>query len=95
MDLVVTRLRGKTALNVEIVALFLSFIFCILIFYQSVVEAQIAVDIRLTTPGIIRWPAWPLKIALAFAFLLLCIRILIQLIQQVRLRIAMGEHHAA
>ena len=87
MDLIVSRLRGKTAQNVEIFALLLSFVISTLIFFQTAVEAQIALDIHLTTAGVIKWPASPLKIALAFGFFLLCIRIGVQLTQQIRLRI--------
>lgn len=94
MEVLVDRLRGKALHLTEIVAFFVSLAICALIFYQSILEALLAVDINLITSGIIQWPAWPFKIVVAFGFFLLCIRIGIQLTQQIRLLVAEGKHHA-
>mgnify|MGYP003681907178 CR=1 FL=1 len=94
MEIVVNKLRGKALQFIEIIASFLCFTICALIFYRSVVDAGVAIDINLITSGIIAWPAWPLKIVFAFGFFLLCIRIGIQLIQQIRPLVVKGRHHA-
>jgi len=93
MDFVVTRLRGKAHQFAEITSSLLSLIVSILLFYRSSVEAYVAVKIRLVTSGIIEWPAWPLKIVVAFGFFMLCIRIAIQLNQQTRLVIERRSTH--
>lgn len=85
MDFLVNRLKKKSSDFAELMASVLSLVICVLIFYQSVVEAKVAIDIRLVTSGIMEWPAWPLKIIVAFGFLLLSIRIAIQLTQQIHL----------
>ena len=94
MEVVVDRLREKAQQLTEIAAFFLSLAICALIFYQSILEALLAVDINLITSGIVQWPAWPFKIVVAFGFFLFCIRIGIQLTQQIRLLVAEGKHHA-
>lgn len=86
MGLVLQQLEKKsfkTYLFTETASLFLCLVISILLFYQSLVEAQVAINIRLSTAGIIKWPAWPLKIAVAFGFLLLSIRIAIQIGRQI------------
>ncbi|MCF8062447.1 MAG: hypothetical protein K9M82_08030, partial [Deltaproteobacteria bacterium] len=50
------------------------------LFYRATIEAIGAVKLSLVTSGIIQWPAWPLKIVVAFGFCLLSIRVLIQLV---------------
>lgn len=94
MDFVVTRLKGKANQFTEIGASLLSLATSVLLCYRSTVEAHVAVKIRLVTSGIIKWPAWPLKIVVAFGFFLLCIRIAIQLSQHVRLLIKQRRTHA-
>jgi len=94
VDFLVLRLKERPRQAMEMVSTFLSFVISILLFYRSAAEAKIAVDLLLTTSGIVKWPAWPLKILVAFGFFLLCIRIAIQLSQQMRLIIRGREHHA-
>ena len=94
MEFVVDRLRGKTRHLSEIIALFLSLSICVVIFYRAIVEAQQAVGIGLVTSGVVQWPAWPFKIVLIYGFSLICIRLGIQLVQQIRLLIAEGGNHA-
>jgi TRAP-type C4-dicarboxylate transport system permease small subunit len=93
MDFIVIRLRGKPRQFTEITSSLLSLIVSILLFYRSSVEAYVAVKIRLITSGIIEWPAWPLKIVVAFGFFMLCIRIAIQLNQQILLVIERRRTH--
>lgn len=93
MDFVVTRLKWKTAQFTEICSSSLSLFIAVLLFYRAAAEAHVAVKIRLITSGIVKWPAWPLKIVVAFGFFLLCIRIAIQLSQQIRLVIERRRTH--
>ena len=93
VDFVVHRLKESASQFLEFLSSFLSLIISILLFYRSAAEAHLAVKIRLVTSGIIEWPAWPLKIVVAFGFLLLAIRIAIQLNQQIQLFIAKRGNH--
>lgn len=93
VDFVVHRLKGSASQFLEFISSLLSLIISILLFYRSAAEAHLAVKIRLVTSGIIEWPAWPLKIVVAFGFLLLSIRIAIQLNQQIQLIIAKRGNH--
>ena len=85
MELVISRLRGTVRHSLEIFALLTCLGICIPLFYQTLLEAIKAVEVKMVTSGVIHWPAWPFKIVVAFGFLLLVIRIAIQLIQQIRL----------
>jgi TRAP-type C4-dicarboxylate transport system permease small subunit len=80
MDFLVMRLSGRKLRFAEITSSFLSLFVSVLLFYRATVEAVGAVELKLVTSGIIEWPAWPLKIVVAFGFFLLCIRIFIQLV---------------
>lgn len=84
MEIVVDKVKGKARLLIEIVSLFICLLISALMFYQSIVEVRVALSIRLFTAGVIKWPAWPLKIVVVFGIFLLCLRITIQLGQQVR-----------
>lgn len=88
VDFVIHKLKGDASQYLELFSSLLSLIIGILLFYRSAAEAHVAVKIRLVTSGIVKWPAWPLKIVVAFGFLLLSIRIAIQLNHQIRLIIA-------
>ena len=94
MEFVIDRLRGKTAQFVEMIALILSLAICALMFYQSIIEAQKAVDIRLVTSGLVEWPAWPFKIMLVYGLFVFAVRIGVQLVQQIRLVITGRVAHA-
>ncbi len=80
MDFLVIRLSGQKLRFAEIISSFLSLMASSLLFYRATIEAMGAVKLNLVTSGIIQWPAWPLKIVVAFGFCLLSIRVLIQLI---------------
>jgi len=95
VDFVVVRLEGKPYQTMEIISSLLSFVICVLLFYRATIEARIAVDIRLVTSGIVEWPAWPLKIVVAFGFLLLGIRVAIQLSQQIYFAFKKRRNHVA
>ncbi len=84
MEIVVNKMKGKARLFAEIVSSLLCLLISGLMFYQSIVELRGAISIRLFTPGVIKWPAWPFKIVVVFGVFLLCLRIAIQLGQQVR-----------
>jgi TRAP-type C4-dicarboxylate transport system permease small subunit len=90
VDFFTLKLSGKPLQAVEMASSLMSIIISFLLFYRSAVEARIAVDVNLVTSGIVSWPAWPLKIIVAFGFLMLTIRIAIQVKQQVR-SIIQGE----
>ncbi|WP_300458125.1 TRAP transporter small permease [Desulfobacula sp.] len=90
VDFFILKLEGRTLHFVEITSSLMSIIISFLLFYRSAVEARIAVKIDLVTSGIVNWPAWPLKIIVAFGFLMLTIRIAIQIKQQIYL-IRMGD----
>ena len=94
VEIFIDKLRRKPLRFTESAAYLLSFIICVLLFYRSVGEAQMAVDIRLTTMGIVQWPAWPAKIVVPFGFLLLSIRIGLQLARQIRLLVEECKGHA-
>jgi TRAP-type mannitol/chloroaromatic compound transport system permease small subunit len=83
MDFVVARLQGRRFDYAEITSLSLSLIISVLLAYRAVVEAFVAVDLRLVTPGIMKWPAWPSKIVVAYGFLFLSARILVQLVHTI------------
>jgi len=85
VDFVVHRLKGRVSQFMECISSLLSLMISSLVFYRSATEAHLAVKIRLVTSGIVEWPAWPLKIVVAFGFLMLSIRIAIQLNQQIQL----------
>ena len=91
MEIVVSKTKGRARLLTEIVSSLLCLLISALMFYQSIVEVRGAISIRLFTPGVIKWPAWPLKIVVVFGVFLLCLRIAIQLGQQVRHLIHGGE----
>lgn len=93
MEIVVIRLRGKTSHFVETAALLIVLAICSLIVYQSALEAKAAIDIRLFTMGVVQWPVWPVKIAVPVGFFLVCLRVGIQIIQQVRSLLAEGITH--
>lgn len=84
MELLIDRLTGKTSRLVEAVALSITLAICIIITYQSALEAAVAVDMPLFTMGIVQWPVWPLKIGVSVGFFLVCLRIVIQIIQLIR-----------
>ncbi len=88
MDMIVTRLRGDIRNFAEIIAWLLLLAICILLLYEGILEALEAVEMKLTTPGIILWPAWPAKIVVPVGYFLLCVRVAIQLTQQIRLVLA-------
>jgi TRAP-type C4-dicarboxylate transport system permease small subunit len=91
MEIVVNKMKGRARLFIEIVSLFICLLISALMFYRSIVEVRVAIGIHLFTPGVIKWPAWPLKIVVVFGVFLLCLRIAIQLGQQVRHLIYGGE----
>ncbi len=84
MELVLERLPRRARGFSEATSLLLSLIVCLLMFYRSVVELQVAIEIRLVAAGIIKWPAWPLKIVVSFGLFLLCIRLGLQFGEQIR-----------
>ena len=94
VEFVVDRFRGNVAQYTAIVVSILCLFICVLLFYQTTVEATLAVDMRLYTSGIVKWPVSPFKILVAFGFFLLSIRVGIQLAEQVRWLTAKGRHHA-
>lgn len=82
MDFVVARLKERWSTYIELFSLSLSLIICVLLTYRAMIEAIVAVDLRLVTPGVTQWPAWPSKIIVVYGFLLLSIRILIQFLKK-------------
>lgn len=95
MDFIVVRLKGRALLYSEIISSAISLIICALLFYRATIEAIVAVDLRLVTSGIMQWPAWPLKIVVAFGFLLLSLRVSMQLIQEINLFVSKRSNDVA
>ena len=91
MEIVVNKMKGRARLFTEVVSLSICLLISVLMFYQSIAEVRVAISIRLFTAGVIKWPAWPLKIVVVFGIFLLCLRIAIQLGQQMRHLIHGGE----
>jgi TRAP-type C4-dicarboxylate transport system permease small subunit len=94
MEIIVAKLQGKLLHFTEVVALLLCLVISVLMSYQALVEAKHAVEINLVTAGIIEWPAWPLKLGLAYGLWLFTLRIGTQLAQQILLLISGEKVHA-
>lgn len=93
MELVLERLPLRARGLSEATSLLLSLVICLLMFCRSVVELQVAVQIRLVSAGIVKWPAWPLKIVVSLGLFLLCIRLAFQFVEQIRSCIQAGRSH--
>jgi TRAP-type C4-dicarboxylate transport system permease small subunit len=92
MDFLMVRLKGRILNYTEVFASILSVAICALLSYRATVEAIGAVEMKLVAAGTVPWPAWPFKIAVAFGFLLLLIRVSIQFTQKLRLLLSRGCH---
>ena len=95
MELVVTRLKGKPRLYLELIAAVLSLAICILLLSRSVVDAQSTIEMGLYTEGTIEWPFWPSRVAVSIGFFFLCVRLAIQSTQYFRQITANSEQAAS
>jgi len=85
MELVIGKLEGRTRQWVEIFAITMCLAFSILIFIMTVKLAIDSVAVMEIIEGISGLPLWPWKILIPVGFLLLIIRLTIQLVQHIKL----------
>jgi TRAP-type C4-dicarboxylate transport system permease small subunit len=83
VDLLIIRLPEKPRHYLQIVVWTFCFLFSALWCWQSVLEAAFATSIKLGTAGVIDWPVWPAKIAIALGFFLLTLRFGIQAVEEI------------
>jgi TRAP-type C4-dicarboxylate transport system permease small subunit len=82
MATVVSRLPKKLANGVEVFSLLAFLAFCAVATYASTTRAINSVKLLEPKEGLVSVPAWPSRLILAFGFLLLCIRISIQIYEK-------------
>lgn len=87
VDVLISHLSSKPRHYVEMVALSLTLIVCVLFFWQSIVQALTAIQMKLFTEGIISYQLWPARLVVSIGFLLMCIRLLFQWIDLVSKKI--------
>jgi len=87
VELLLIRMSDQTRRKYEITAIALTLVTCIIFCWQSFVQVQAAIEMNLITEGVIQYPLWPAAICVFVGFLLLCIRLLFQLIDLLTRRI--------
>ena len=84
MDLVLVKLPEQSRFVSEIFAMLVSLFICVIIFWQNVNQTLQAMDMHLATPGLVAYPLWPARMILSIGFLLISLRIIIQIINMLR-----------
>ncbi len=80
VEFVLEHISVKARHTCELIALILTFATSVLFFWQSVEQSQLTISMRLYSDGIVQYPLSPARVLVSIGFLLLCIRMGIQLI---------------
>jgi len=85
MELVMSKLKGRTRQIVEFIAILMCLIFSILLLIMTAILAKNSIAIMEIVEGISGLPLWPWKTLIPIGFFLLCIRLFVQLIKHFQL----------
>ena len=85
MELLMSKLKGRTRQIVEFTAILICLAFSILILIMTSILAKDSIAIMEIVEGISGLPLWPWKTIIPIGFSLLCIRLAIQLIKHFHL----------
>jgi len=92
MELLISRFQGKRLYTFEVICCLLSLFICAILFYRSLIDAYINVQIGEVTQGIVSWPRWPANVAVCAGFFFLSVRLCIQSFQYIKLLAAKETH---
>ena len=79
VEFVLDLLPKKVRSTVEAISWFLSLLFCVFLFVAATESAIESVKIGEGTIGIVHFPAWPARIALAFGLFVICAQLMIDI----------------
>lgn len=84
VDVALNQMPAKVRRAVETASLFAFMCVSALLFWASALEAVSSTQQLQTTAGVVPWPTWPARIAIAVSFFFLTVRIFLQLAQKMR-----------
>ncbi len=85
MELVMSKLKGKTRQIIEFIAVLMCLAFSILVLIMTSLLAKDSIAIMEIVEGISGLPLWPWKTLIPIGILLLCIRLTVQLVRHFQL----------
>jgi TRAP-type C4-dicarboxylate transport system permease small subunit len=84
MDLVLVKMPERVRFASEVIAMLVSLSICVVIFSQNVGQTLQAIDMHLTSAGLVAYPLWPTRLVLSIGFLLISLRLIIQIVEMLR-----------